>query len=84
MSYFSARVRPRSVHLGYDSDGQLIVKKMENQVFIEKVIRIDRILSFAEDHFFVACPHDTVQVWDYEGDLSMVKEHLKAAGLLIA
>jgi hypothetical protein len=84
MSYFSARVRPRSVHLGYDADGQLIVKKMENQQFIEKVIRIDRILSFAEDHFFVACPHDTVQVWDYEGDLTMVKQHLKAAGLLIA
>lgn len=84
MAYFSARVRPRAVHLGYGADGQLIVKKIDNVEFIEKVIKLDRILSFAEDHLFVACPHDTVQVWDYDGDLTFVKEHLKAAGLLVA
>lgn len=84
MQYFTARVRPRAVHLGYDAEGQLIVRQMERKDFIVKVIRIDRILSFAEDHLFVACPHDTVQVWDYEGDLTMVRDHLRTAGLLIA
>lgn len=84
MKYFSARVRPRQVHIGYDEDGNLIKCDMPKAEFIEKVIHIDRILSFAEDHLFVACPHETVQVWDYEGDLSMVKKHLKASGMLIA
>jgi hypothetical protein len=72
------------VQLGYDSEGNKIKKYLENSEFIEKVIKIDRILSFADDHIYVECPHGTVEVWDYEGDLSMVKDHLKAQGLLIA
>ncbi len=84
MKYFSARVRPRNVHLGYDQAGNLIKRDMPNTDFIEKVIHIDRILSFAEDHIFVSCPHNTVQVWDYEGDLTSVKKYLKESGLLIA
>lgn len=83
MKYFTARVRARTVQLGYDEDGGKVKLDLNKSEFIEKVIQLDRILSFAEDHMFVACPHDTVEVWDYEGDLSMVKEHLKAAGLLI-
>lgn len=83
MKYFTARIRARTVHIGYDENGEKIKHNLNKTEFIEKVIQLDRILSFAEDHMFVACPHDTVEVWDYEGDLSMVKEHLKAAGLLI-
>ena len=84
MTYFTARIRARSVHLGYDEHGDLITRDFNKTEFVEKVIKIDRILSFTDDHLFVACPHDTDQVWDYEGDLSTVKEHLKSANLLLA
>ena len=84
MKYFTARIRARTLHLGYDEKGELIKRNFDKTEFVEKVIKIDRILSFTDDHMFVACPHDTVQVWDYEGDLSSVKEHLKSANLLLA
>lgn len=83
MTYFTARIRARTVHIGYDNNGELIKKELGTTEFVEKVIRLDRILSFTDDHLFVDCPHNTVQVWDYEGDLSVVKEHLKGNGLLI-
>lgn len=81
MTYFTARIRARSVHLGYDAQGQLIKQELPESEFVEKVIKLDRILSFTQDHLFVACPHDTVQVWDYEGDLVDVKQRLIAAGV---
>ncbi len=83
MTYFTARIRARTVHIGYDENGELISKPMNRNEFVEKVIQLDRILSFTDDHLFVACPHNTVQVWDYEGDLTSVKTYLKEAGLLL-
>ncbi len=84
MTYFTARIRARSVHIGYDDQGQLIKRDLPESDFVEKIIKLDRILSFTEDHLFVACPHDTVQVWDYEGNLAEVKQRLTAAGIAMA
>lgn len=81
MTYFTAKIRARSVHIGYDDQGKIIKQDMPETDFVEKVIKLDRILSFTEDHLFVACPHDTVQVWDYEGNLEDVKKRLLAAGI---
>mgnify|MGYP003669166926 CR=1 FL=1 len=84
MSYFTARIRARTILIGYDAEGNRIKRSANKTEFVEKVIRLDRILSFTDDHLFVSCPHDTVEVWDYEGDLSVIKQHLKAHSLLIA
>jgi hypothetical protein len=83
MKYIVARIRPRHAHLGYDAQGVLRTNTFEEREFVEKVIKIDRILSFTDDHIFIACPHETVQVWDYEGDLSQFKDKLRAENLLI-
>ncbi len=83
MKYIVARIRPRHVHLGYDENGVLRTNAFEEREFVEKVIKIDRILSFTEDHIFIACPHETVQVWDYEGDLADIKAKLRAENLLV-
>jgi len=84
MKYFTARIKARSVHIGYSAGGELIRRDLNKTEYVEKVIRLDRILSFTNDHLFVACPHNTVEVWDYEGDLTSVKKHLRDSGLLIA
>ena len=49
--------------------------------FVEKVIRIDRILSFTETYIFIECPHETVQTWEYEGSLEDMKTRLRSAGI---
>jgi hypothetical protein len=83
MTYFTARIRARSLRIGYDENGDIIAKDLNKKDFVEKVIKLDRILSFTDDHLFVACPHNTVEVWEYEGDLKMVKERLRGKDLLI-
>ncbi|WP_293802495.1 hypothetical protein [uncultured Bosea sp.] len=84
MAYITARIRPDKVFHGYDEDLQIVTTKFEGGDFVEKVIKIDRILSFTEAYIFIECPHDTVQTWEYEGGLGYIKESLRAAGLLIA
>ncbi len=83
-SYFTARIRARTIMIGYDAEGNRITRPANKTEFVEKVIKLDRILSFTDDHLFVACPHDTVEVWDYEGDLAKVKQYLAARDLLVA
>lgn len=83
MKYITARVRPDKVYLGYDEDNRIVTEPMPNKEFVEKVIRIDRILSFTETYIFIECPHETVQTWEYEGSLADIKTKLRSAGLLI-
>lgn len=82
--YFTAKIKARSVHIRYDNDGELVARVLPERDFVEKVIKLDRILSFTEDHLFVACPHDTVEVWEYQGNLTDVKKALQASGKLLA
>lgn len=83
MKYITARVRPEKVYLGYDEDNQIVTSQLSNKEFVEKVIRVDRILSFTENYIFIECPHDTVQTWEYEGSLEDIKSRLRGADLLI-
>jgi hypothetical protein len=83
MKYISARVRPEKVYLGYNENDELVTRPMPNTEFVEKVIRIDRILSFTEKYIFIECPHETVQTWEYEGSLEDIKTRLRGAGMMI-
>ncbi len=82
--YFTAKIKARHVHIGYDDNGELVKRPLPERGYVEKVIKLDRILSFTEDHLFVACPHDTVEVWEYESNLAEVKKILQASGKLLA
>ncbi len=83
MKYISARIRPIKVYHGYSGDRQPIIDDLPPREFVEKVIKVERILSLTEDYIFIECPHDTVQTWEYEGSLSDIKSKLRAAGMLI-
>lgn len=83
MKYITARVRPHQVYHGYDLEHKAIIKDLSNEDFVEKVIKIDRILSFTEEYIFIECPHKTVQTWEYEGTLEDIKSRLRAANILI-
>ena len=83
LAYITLRVRPtRTIH-GYDSENQPITEEFKDNTFVEKVIALDRILSFTEDDVFITVPHGRVQVWAYEGSLDSVKTQLATAGLLL-
>lgn len=83
MKYITARVRPEKCYLGYDENNEIVTTQMPNKEFVEKVIRLDRILSFTESYIFIECPHETVQTWEYEGSLEDIKVRLRNAGVMI-
>lgn len=83
MKYITARVRPEKVYLGYDENNEIVTEPLPNEDFVEKVIRLDRILSFTENYIFIECPHETVQTWEYEGSLEDIKARLRGAGMMI-
>jgi len=86
MKYITLTVRPTSVSLGYAPNGEKIVKTFAEGEFDweEKVIRLDRILSFVDGILLIECPHNTFQEWDYKGSLEDVKRALQAGGALAA
>jgi hypothetical protein len=83
MRFITARVRPVKVYHGYDEQRQIIIDDLPTRDFVEMVIKVERILSFTDDYFFIECAHDTVQIWEYEGNLSGIKDQLQAAGMLL-
>jgi len=81
--YIALKIRAKSVYHGYDEEGKLIIEPAPSADFAEKVIKLDRILSFTEDYIFIECPHDTVQTWEYEGSIADIKGKLALIGALI-
>jgi hypothetical protein len=82
--YITARIKADKIFHGYDEDLNPVVSDHPPREFVEKVIKLDRILSFTEKYIFIECPHDTVQTWEYEGSLEDIKSKLQAAKLLLA
>jgi hypothetical protein len=81
--FFSAFVRPTKVYHGYDEANTMIIENLPPRDFVEKLIRVDRVLSFTEDYIFIDCPGDVAQTWEYQGDLASLKAKFAAAGLMI-
>lgn len=81
--FIALKIKAKSVYHGYDEEGQLIIDPVEAKGFVEKIIKIDRILSFTEDYIFIECPHDTVQTWEYEGSLADIKAKLTSISALV-
>lgn len=81
--YITARIKADKIYHGYEKDLSPIVTDHPPREYVEKVIKLDRILSFTDKYIFINCPHDTVQTWEYEGSLEDIKQKLKDAKLLI-
>jgi len=81
--FIALKIKAKSVYHGYDEEGRLIIAPVESKGFVEKIIKIDRILSFTEDYIFIECPHDTVQTWEYEGSLGDIKAKLTSISALV-
>jgi hypothetical protein len=81
--FITLKIKAKSVYHGYDAQRKLIVDPVGSTEFVEKVIKLDRILSFTEDYVFIECPHDTVQTWEYEGSLEDIKRRLGSLSALV-
>ncbi len=83
MKYITAHIRAANVYHGYTDNRKPIVDPVPSEEFVEKVIKIDRILSITASYIFIETPHDTVQTWEYTDGFENMKKKLSSAGLLI-
>ena len=70
MKFISGRLRNAIVMHGYTGDNQEIVDEVKDEVFVEKLIAIERIQSVTEKYMLVSSSHGRVLYWEYEGDLA--------------
>ncbi len=83
MKFFTAFVRPTSIHHGYDEKNNLIVSSFPQREFVEKLIRVDRVLSITEEYIYIECPAGVAQTWEYKGTLAEIKAMFASADLTI-
>jgi hypothetical protein len=81
--FIALKIKAKDVYHGYDEEGKLVIEPVGSAGFVEKIIKISRILSFTEDYIFLECPHETVQTWEYEGSLADIKSKLASVDLLV-
>lgn len=83
MTFISIRVRGHQVMHGFDADDRERLESVSAGDFVEKVIAVDRLLSATDKTLLVAGAFGRQYYWEYEGGLSVLKERLIRAGLLI-
>ena len=83
MRYISVRVRSGLICHGYDADNHEILEEVQDDVFVEKLVLIDRIQSIGEKYILVTASHGRTMYWEYEGGFEALKSRLHKAGLLL-
>lgn len=83
MTFIANRVRNAIVMHGYTTDNKEIIEEIKDEVFIEKLVAIDRIQSISEKYMLVLSSHGRVMYWEYEDDFESIKARLNRAGLVI-
>jgi len=81
--YISVRVRNALVFHGYDENNKEIVEETKDEVFVEKLLLIDRIQSIGEKYILVTSGYGRSMYWEYEGGYEALKSKLHKAGLVI-
>lgn len=83
MKFISIRVRNAKIVHGFTPDNQEIVEDVQDEVFVEKLLAIERLLSVSEKYLLVSSAFGRVLYWEYEGGLTAMRARLQAAGLMI-
>ena len=83
MKFISVRVRTAIVMHGYTDDHKEIIEEFKDELFVEKLVAVERIQSVSEKYILVSSSHGRVMYWEYEGGMSSIKERLAKAGLVL-
>lgn len=83
MKYIAVTVRTAMMMHGYTENDEEIIQVFKDQVFVEKLLLIDRIQSITEKYILVTSSHGRVMYWEYEGGFAALKLRLSTAGLVM-
>jgi hypothetical protein len=73
---------PFIVH-GFDENNKEVIENVSDDIFVKKLISIDRIQSISEKYVLVTSSHTRVMYWEYNCSMGDLTKKLKSSGLLI-
>lgn len=83
MKFIELAVRTAFIVHGFDKSNKEILEQTSDDLFVKKLISIDRIQSISEEYVLVTSSHSRVMYWEYNCTMSSLVEKLKNAGLVI-
>lgn len=82
MKFIELEVKTAFIIHGFDENNKEIIENISSEVFIKKLIAIDRIQSISEEYVLVTSSHTRVMYWEYNCSMDELTEKLKTTGLL--
>ncbi|WP_260849170.1 hypothetical protein, partial [Vibrio cholerae] len=83
MKFIELEVKTAFIVHGFDENNKEIIENIADEVFVKKLISIDRIQSISEEYVLVTSSHARVMYWEYNCSMEELTKRLKSAGLLI-
>jgi hypothetical protein len=84
MKFIELEVKTAFIVHGFDQNNKEIIENVTEELFVKKLISIDRIQSISEKYLLVTSSHTRVMYWQYNCSMQELTSKLKAAGLIIA
>ena len=80
--FVKVEVRNYTVMHGYDAKNKEIEETVTQDVFVEKIVAIDRIQSITEKYILTTYAAGRLVYWEYKGGLKKIMAAFKRLGLL--
>ena len=74
--YVALRLGSYTIHHGYDDNNKPIEEYVKVDDFSEKIVKLDRVLSFTEKTVLISSGFNREIYWEYEGGLETIKRSL--------
>ena len=82
--FIELEVKTALVMHGYDEQNKEIQELVNEDIFMKKIIAIERIKSISEKYLLVTSSHGRIMYWEYKESMDEVKQKLTNINILIA
>lgn len=83
MKFIELEVKTAFTVHGFDENNKEVIENVSDDIFVKKLISIDRIQSISEKYILVTSSHTRVMYWEYNCSMDELTQKLKSSGLLI-
>ena len=83
MKFIELEVKTAFTVHGFDENNKEVIENASDDIFVKKLISIDRIQSISEKYILVTSSHTRVMYWEYNCSMDELTQKLKSSGLLI-
>lgn len=81
--FIRLKVRTARIVHGFDAQNVEIVEEVNEEVYVTKLVAIERIQSISERYLLVSGGQGRLMYWEYKGGMDALAQRLAKAGLLL-